>query len=136
MTTEPLTADERAELEALRARVAALEAERAEQLGRLQASLAEAQEKVYWLDRWRIDLNALMEKPGAAEFRAEHVVDGGLVGVQPRRRSCWCFPWRWLRCGQGLPHGAPVHPVTAGELADRDLLDPRVPSYRSEQLHT
>ena len=70
MTTEPLTADERAELEALRARVAALEAERAEQLGRLQASLAEAQEKVYWLDRWRIDLNALMRKPGAAEFRA------------------------------------------------------------------
>ena len=70
MTAEPLTADERAELEALRARVAALEAERAEQIGRLQASLAEAQEKLYWLDRWRIDLNALMRKPGAAEFRA------------------------------------------------------------------
>ena len=79
MSTEPLTADERAELEALRARVAALEAERAEQVGRLQASLAEAQEKVYWLDRWRIDLNALMRKPGAAEFRAAVRVARGVV---------------------------------------------------------
>ena len=79
MSAEPLTADERAELEALRARVAALEAERAEQVGRLQASLAEAQEKVYWLDRWRIDLNALMQKPGAAEFRAAVRVARGVV---------------------------------------------------------
>ena len=79
MTAEPLTADERAELEALRARVAALEAERAEQVGRLQASLAEAQEKVYWLDRWRIDLNALMRKPGAAEFRAAVRIARGAV---------------------------------------------------------
>ena len=79
MTAEPLTADERAELEALRARVAALEAERAEQVGRLQASLAEAQEKVYWLDRWRLDLNALMRKPGAAEFRAAVRLARGVV---------------------------------------------------------
>lgn len=79
MTAEPLTAGERAELEALRARVAALEAERAEQVGRLQASLAEAQEKVYWLDRWRIDLNALMRKPGAAEFRAAVRLARGVV---------------------------------------------------------
>jgi len=79
VTAEPLTADERAELEALRVRVAALEAERAEQVGRLQASLAEAQEKVYWLDRWRIDLNALMRKPGAAEFRAAVRLARGVV---------------------------------------------------------
>jgi hypothetical protein len=79
VTTGPLTADERAELDTLRARVAALEAERAEQVGRLQASLAEAQEKVYWLDRWRIDLNALMRKPGAAEFRAAVRVARGVV---------------------------------------------------------
>jgi len=79
VTAESLTADERAELEALRARVAALEAERAEQVGRLQASLAEAQEKVYWLDRWRIDLNALMRKPGAAEFRAAVRLARGVV---------------------------------------------------------
>ena len=69
MTTE-LTTDERAELEALRLRVAELERERAEEIGRAAAAVADAQAKVYWLDRWRIDLNALMEKPGAAEFRA------------------------------------------------------------------
>ena len=69
MTTE-LTTDERAELEALRRRVAELEREHAEEIGRAAAAVADAQAKVYWLDRWRIDLNALMAKPGAAEFRA------------------------------------------------------------------
>jgi hypothetical protein len=65
-----LSTDERAELEALRARVAALEEERAAEIARLSAALGEAQERVYWLDRWRIDLNALMRRPGASEFRA------------------------------------------------------------------
>jgi hypothetical protein len=69
VTTE-LTTDERAELEALRLRVAELERERAEEIARASAAVADAQARVYWLDRWRIDLNALMEKPGAAEFRA------------------------------------------------------------------
>ena len=69
MTTE-LTTDERAELEALRRRVAELERERAEEIARASAAVAEAQRRVYWLDRWRIDLNALMAKPGAAQFRA------------------------------------------------------------------
>jgi hypothetical protein len=65
----PLTNDERAELEALRARVADLEREHVERIGAANAALAAAQDKVYWLDRWHIDLNALMAKPGAAEFR-------------------------------------------------------------------
>ena len=65
-----LTVDERAELEALRARVAELERERAEQVATTTAVLAAAQERAYWLDRWHLDLNALMQKPGAAEFRA------------------------------------------------------------------
>jgi hypothetical protein len=69
VTTE-LTTDERAELEALRLRVAELDRERAEEIARASAAVADAQARVYWLDRWRIDLNALMEKPGAAEFRA------------------------------------------------------------------
>ena len=50
MTTE-LTTDERAELEALRRRVAELERERAEEIGRAAAAVADAQAKVYWLDR-------------------------------------------------------------------------------------
>lgn len=65
-----LTVDERAELEALRRRVADLERERSEQIALANAAVAKAQERVYWLDRWRLDLNALMTKPGAAELRA------------------------------------------------------------------
>jgi len=65
-----LTTGERAELEALRARVAELERERVEQIARTNAAIAEAQERAYWLDRWHLDLNALMERPGASEFRA------------------------------------------------------------------
>ena len=74
-----LTTAEREELEQLRARVAALEAERHEQLARQSAALAAAQEKVYWLDRWRLDLNALMERPGAAELRAAVRMVRGVV---------------------------------------------------------
>ncbi len=59
-----------AELEQLRARVAALEAELAEQAARAERAVAAAQERAYWLDRWHLDLNALMRKPGAAQFRA------------------------------------------------------------------
>jgi hypothetical protein len=55
-----LGADERAELVALRERVAALEAERAEEIARATAAVAAAQERAYWLDRWHLDLNALM----------------------------------------------------------------------------
>jgi hypothetical protein len=62
--------DEQSELERLRARVAALEAELLEIQARANAAVAAAQEKAYWLERWHLDLNALMEKPGAAEFRA------------------------------------------------------------------
>ena len=54
----------------LRARVAQLERELAQQAARTNAIVAEAQERTYWLDRWGVDLNALMRKPGAAEFRA------------------------------------------------------------------
>jgi hypothetical protein len=65
-----LTADERAELEALRARVATLEAERQEEAARAAAAIARASDRLYWLDRWHLDLNALMAKPGAAQARA------------------------------------------------------------------
>jgi hypothetical protein len=65
-----LTTDERAELEALRARVLELERERTDQIAAANAAVAAAQERAYWLDRWHLDLNALMARPGAAEFRA------------------------------------------------------------------
>jgi hypothetical protein len=64
------TANEQAEIEALRARVAQLEAENFELAARANAAVAAAQDRVYWLDRWGIDLNALMRRRGASEFRA------------------------------------------------------------------
>jgi predicted nucleic acid-binding Zn-ribbon protein len=59
-----------AELARLRARVAALEDELVEVQARANAAVAAAQERAYWLERWHVDLNALMRKPGAREFRA------------------------------------------------------------------
>jgi hypothetical protein len=58
------------EIEQLRARVAALEAELVEVQSRANAAVGEWQERAYWLDRWHLDLNAVMRRPGAAEFRA------------------------------------------------------------------
>lgn len=54
----------------LRSRVAALEAELVEVQARTDAAVGQWQERAYWLDRWHLDLNALMRKPGAAELRA------------------------------------------------------------------
>jgi hypothetical protein len=57
------------ELELLRARVAALEAELVDTQTRANAAVGEWQERAYWLDRLHIDLNKLMERPGANELR-------------------------------------------------------------------
>lgn len=59
-----------AENAALRERVADLEAQLGEQAARTNALVARTQERTYWLDRWGLDLNALMRRPGAAQFRA------------------------------------------------------------------
>ncbi len=58
------------ELEALRDRVEVLERDRFEQAARTNAAVAAAQDRSYWLDRWGIDLNALMRRRGASELRA------------------------------------------------------------------
>jgi hypothetical protein len=58
------------EVERLRARVDELELELVEVQSRANAVVAEWQDRAYWLERWHLDLNALMRKPGAAEFRA------------------------------------------------------------------
>lgn len=50
------------ELELLQARVGALEAELLELEASANRAFAEAQEKTYWLDRWRIDINVIMER--------------------------------------------------------------------------
>lgn len=59
-----------AENERLRARVAALEDELVEVQSRTNAAVARWQEQAYWLDRWHLDLNALMRRRGAPELLA------------------------------------------------------------------
>jgi SAM-dependent methyltransferase len=54
----------------LQDRVEALERERVERAARANAAVAAAQDRSYWLDRWGVDLNALMRRRGASEVRA------------------------------------------------------------------
>jgi hypothetical protein len=68
MTTEIDTKDQ--EIERLRARVEQLEREQAEQAARCNAAIAAAQERVYWLDRWHVDLNRLMATAWGGRIRA------------------------------------------------------------------
>lgn len=50
-------------------RLGELEAEHTDQVARAHAALAAAQDRLYWLDRWGLDLNALMRRRGASELR-------------------------------------------------------------------
>ena len=63
-------ADAERELRALRARLDALEREHAEEVARLHAAIARAQERAYWLDRWHLDLNHAMTTPWWRTARA------------------------------------------------------------------
>jgi hypothetical protein len=60
MATEPST-----EVDKLRRRVAELERELAERTARANAAVAAAEDRSYWLDRMRIDMNAVMRRPVA-----------------------------------------------------------------------
>jgi hypothetical protein len=70
---QPATPDSvqelRAENERLRERLAALDAELAEVQARANAAVAAWQDRAYWLDRWHLDLNAIMRRRGTAEVR-------------------------------------------------------------------
>jgi hypothetical protein len=57
---EPAT-QQQPEAAELRARVAALESELADRTERANAAVAAAEDRTYWLDRWGVDLNAVME---------------------------------------------------------------------------
>jgi hypothetical protein len=70
-TETPATEQElQQEIVRLRERLARLEGELVDTQTRANAAVARWQERAYWLERWHLDLNALMEKPGAAELRA------------------------------------------------------------------
>ncbi len=55
----------RSEIEQLRARVAELEAQLAEQSQTTNAIVARSQEKLYWLERWGVDLDRVMQRRSA-----------------------------------------------------------------------
>ncbi len=66
-------------MEALEARVRELELELVERSERTNSALAHAQDRVYWLDRLGLDLNALMARPMAARM-------AGLLPILGRAR--------------------------------------------------
>lgn len=68
MAAEPTT--DQTDPRTLSDRLDALEREHHEQIARANAALAAAQDRTYWLERWGIDLNALMQRRGAGELRA------------------------------------------------------------------
>ena len=57
-----------------RNQLADLERRHTKEIARVNAALAAAQDRSYWLDRWHIDLDSLMRRPGAGAITA--VVDG------------------------------------------------------------
>lgn len=65
----------------LRARIEELEDRLVEQAARSNAAVAAAQERSYWLDRWHLDLNALMRRPAAGRLR------GGLRALRAVLRA-------------------------------------------------
>jgi hypothetical protein len=58
------------ETEVLRARVADLETQLIEIEDWANRTVGEAQERLYWLDRWHLDLNAVMRRESATRIRA------------------------------------------------------------------
>jgi uncharacterized coiled-coil protein SlyX len=62
--TAPVSPDE---VQALRARVAELESQLAQQARATNEIVARSQEKLYWLERWHVDLDKVMTRPGAEQ---------------------------------------------------------------------
>jgi hypothetical protein len=91
MSTEPTTepAGERSdEVEALRERVAALEGELADRAARTNDALAAAQDRTYWLDRWHLDLNAVMRRPAMVRlWKLMPAARGAYRGMKTARTS-------------------------------------------------
>jgi hypothetical protein len=84
VSVEPAVDPRDEKIARLRARVAELESELAEQTRGTLALVSEAQEKLYWLERWHVDLNQLMRKRGA--LRALETLRSARLQVWRARR--------------------------------------------------
>ena len=69
--------------------------------------------------------------PRGVQVIGQPPVDHRSVFGQPVRHPHRCLPRRRQR----LPHRPAVHRMAIGQLPDRQLLHPRIPTDRSEQLH-
>jgi hypothetical protein len=67
--TSPTESPHTPEVAALRARVAELEEQLIDLEDWANRTVGAAQERAYWLDRWHLDLNALMERRSATAVR-------------------------------------------------------------------
>jgi hypothetical protein len=73
MSIKPMSMEAResqAEIERLQARVEELEGQLLETEAWANRTVAQAQAKTYWLDRWHVDLNAVMRRRSADRIRA------------------------------------------------------------------
>jgi hypothetical protein len=78
------------EVARLRAHVSGLEAELSEVRAWADEVIAEAQARTYWLDRWHLDLNAVMRRRSADRIRALARAVRGVYRLALRMK------WRYL----------------------------------------
>ena len=119
--------------EALRARLEELERERHNQTARANAALAAAQDRNYWLDRWNVDLNALMRRRGARQARA--VLGGTRQLVRAARASRARARSIPMLATETAAPPAPSTVAPAGPLVRTISPDPLVAAPVTELLH-
>jgi SAM-dependent methyltransferase len=135
MTTGPNT--DETDVGALRARVDALEREQHERAARANEALAAAQDRSYWLERWGIDLNALMRRPGAAQLRAGMRAVRAVYRLRHRvAGQVRSLPVRASLVRQAIEREHDRGAETPGELAGRTLSpDPLTAAPVSDLLY-
>ena len=105
------------------------ERRRSDEIARAHAAIAAAQDKSYWLDRWHVDLNALMRRRGAGELRAAIRVLRGIY------RALYSATDRARRSARAVPRRAgDARRVVRGEMSSADSVGSRAVSSSSARL--
>ncbi len=73
--------------DALRARLRDLDVERAEEVARASAAIAELERRTYWLDRWELDLDELAHTPAGRLIDRAFAARRRLRWIRERRRA-------------------------------------------------
>ena len=72
---------------ALRARLRALDVERAEEVARASSAIAELERRTYWLDRWELDLDVFARTPAGRLIDRAFAARRRLRWIRERRRA-------------------------------------------------